>query len=683
MIGKILVMCILLLPIAGAIIAYIIGTKSKKGRDIFNILLTGLEFLLVIILSRYIGHEGISIVVPDVMAEGLYLKIDAFRYIFVWLTSFIWFITTIYTTQYLIKYKNRNRYYFFYLITLSATIGVFISADMLNLFTFFEVMSLTSYVLIIHDEDKYAHEAGATYIAMAIIGGLILLMGLFLMYDYTGTLHIDELYYKMHELGSIKYTIAFLILTGFAVKAGMFPLHVWIPESYSAAPAPASAILSSILSKTGIFGIIIVSSFIMRGDYIISSTIFIFGLITMFIGGLLAIFQRHMKRVFAYSSMSQIGYMLVGIGLVGLLGDHSIQAVYGTLLHAINHSLIKALLFLCAGIIYMKTNEMSINFIRGYGQNKLLLKLLVLIGVLAITGMPGFSGFISKTFLHEALAQGHHLYNNTLFAIAEVMFAISSSFTVAYMLKIFITVFVEKNDKFEKDTKSYMTKTAALPITLLGLVIMVIGIKPQIVFPWISESLVLFNVEESIHPQLFTIYNIKTALAPIILGTLIYVFIIRGLLKKRSEGIYINPIPDWMNIEKSIYIPIIKGLYHIGITISHIMDIAIIKTADLVMFAFKKIGQIDIAKIKTADFVIATLKKNDQISMKTPLHGSTILTNIEDKKEDLAEIAHIKTQNLESALANMRYKLNSIVYGVFIFAISIVIILLMMMFDIF
>ncbi|QEK13418.1 hypothetical protein FQB35_14740 [Crassaminicella thermophila] len=265
---------ILILPGISSFIGWMIGKKSEKNRDVFNVIMTSIEFLVVILLYRRILQGPIEIFIPDIMGIGLYLKLDSFRYIFVFITTFIWSLATMYSTQYLIKYKNRNRYYAFFMLTLTSTVGIFLSENILNLFTFFEIMSFTSYALIIHDEDKYAHEAGKSYIAMAIGAGLVLLMGLFLLYDYTATLNISQIAEKMRSLGNIKYLISALIMIGFGAKASMFPLHVWLPKAHPAAPTPASAILSGILIKTGIFGIIITVGIMMEWDLILS-TVFI------------------------------------------------------------------------------------------------------------------------------------------------------------------------------------------------------------------------------------------------------------------------------------------------------------------------------------------------------------------------------------------------------------------------
>ena len=184
---------ILLFPFISSFIGYAIGRKNEKYRDVFNTIMTAMVLLVTTMLYKYVAIHPVELSVPYIMGTGLHLKLDMFRYVFVWLTAMIWFLTTLYSTQYLMSHKNRNRYYLFFMLTLASTIGIFISENFLNLFTFFEIMSFTSYALIINDEDDYSHEAGNTYIIMAVTGGLILLMGLFLLYNYTQTLDISEL----------------------------------------------------------------------------------------------------------------------------------------------------------------------------------------------------------------------------------------------------------------------------------------------------------------------------------------------------------------------------------------------------------------------------------------------------------------------------------------------------------
>ncbi|KYH28682.1 MULTISPECIES: complex I subunit 5 family protein [Clostridium] len=648
--GKCLLWFIIIFPLIGCFIGYILGRRNEKYRDTFNIIMTGITFIAVMLLYRYVKIGVVEVSVPNVMGTGLHLKIDVFRYIFVWLASMVWFLTTIYSTQYLISYKNRNRYYLFFMLTLWSTIGIFISENILNLFTFFEIMSLTSYALVIHDEDDYSHEAGDTYIVMAVSGGLILLMGLFLLYDYTKTLSITELQVACQSLGNIKYLISTLIIIGFGVKAGMVPLHVWLPKAHPAAPAPASAILSGILLKTGIFGIIITME-IMGGDFIIALVILVLGFINMFLGGLLAMFQRNIKRILAYSSMSQIGYILIGIGLMGILKEHRAIAVYGTLYHIINHAIFKVLLFMLAGTIYMVLHELSINEIGGFGKNKKVLKILFFIGLCAIIGMPGFNGFASKNLLHEALSEAHHIYGGNIFILAEVIFTLSSAFTTAYLLKIFIAVFVEESINDFRTVKGRITTKAIIPMMILAGMVLYIGLKPDKIINVISGTMGTFNVKDVPKVHFYSFHNIKTSILTIFYGVIVYIGFVRGCLRKGmgKDWFYENIALGWFNLERDLYRPVMRQVFNAASVILRIIDESIIKSAAFIGNGFKALGKVEVA-YDNAVLKVKNISKERFVTDKkgtAPMDES--LFNIKDMVNIIGNI------------------FNSITYSIFIF----------------
>jgi hydrogenase-4 component B len=678
MFGRFLLLFILIFPMAGSLAGWLIGRKHEQARNYFAIVLNMIEFAAVCLLSLYIKNGPIYVVIPDIMGEGLYLKLDAFRYIFVFLTSFIWLLVTYYSTLYIIKYKNRNRYFAFFMLTLSSTIGTFISQDLLNLFTFFELMSFSSYLLVIHDEDNYAHKAGASYFAAAIIGGMFLLMGLFLLYDYTGTLNIDMLPARVEQIGVIRYVIAALMLVGFGVKAGMAPLHVWLPEAYAAAPSSASAILSGVLSKTGVFGILLVSVVIMKGDFYISSALLIMGFATMLTGGLLAVFQKHIKRILAFSSMGQIGYIIVGIGLIGLLKEHGAIAVYGTLLHIINHSLLKVLLFLSVGIIYLTLHEMNINLIRGFGRNKQLLKLVFFIGLLGITGVPGFNGFTGKSLLHEALVEAQHLYNSRLLLWAEIVFIASSALTVVYMLKIFVTVFVENNTDYYGQYKKHMNTRGLIPPIILSLCVVLMGFMPESVLGRITKSLVyLTGHEGAFEFNLYTVQNIYSSAMTLIIGVGAFVLVLRRFFRRQVEGqwVYFNPIPDNFNLEEILYIPLGKMLYWSGLAVFSIIDSAVLKPTLWISAAVKHISKIKIRN-NYGNCIGVFLQKCAPIKSASIVELPAVeLPEIKLPAVELPTSDNNIRENLRVVFEHLRYRFNSIIYGVFIFAIVLVIIM--------
>lgn len=601
---EIALLLLVLIPAFGALIGSVIGRDNERDRDVFNMAITGLELLVVTLMFPMVQASTIHYIVPDVMGTGMYLKLDMLRYIFVWFTAAVWFLTTLYSTQYLIRYENRNRYYMFYMLTLSATVGLFLSENLLNLFTFFEIMSLTSYILVIHDEDRFAHRAGVSYLSMAIAGGLVMLLGIFLIYDYTGTLNISEAGLLMSNLGSVRHWIAAFMIIGFGVKAAMFPLHVWLPKAHPAAPTPASAILSGILIKTGLFGILMTVHVLLGADLIIGYVLMTLAMINMILGGVLALFQRNIKRILAYSSMSQAGYILFGIGLASLGGDIKELALTGTLMHMLNHAFFKVLLFMGAGIIYMILHELSINIIRGFGRKKYVLKFVFFIGLLGLSGIPGTNGYVSKTILHEALVEAAHLYHTPYFIIAEVVFYAASAMTVAYMLKIFITVFIEKNPEYTGQYKDAIRKRALFPMGLISGCILILGLFPEPILHIVQTALNTFDISAHHMPHVFVSEAFKSAALSTGLGVTLYIMFVRRYLYRRmgQKRIYINPTTHWFQLEENLYVPVIRRLYAVGFFVFHIIDRWVYNLADQAQIVVRGIANADITRVFTLDF---------------------------------------------------------------------------------
>ncbi len=236
-----LLLCItVFFPMVSAIVGYLIGRKNKSMRNYFADAVTGLEFVLFFILLLQIILKGghIDMEIPQICGLGLHFMLDGFRALYGTIAAFMWFMSTLFSEEYLAHYRNRNRYYLFLLITLGATEGVFLSADFYTTFIFFEIMSFTSYVWVAQDEKKEALRAAGTYLAVAVIGGLVMLMGIFLLYNLTGTLMFEELSGLSENLiynGNLSsekaekrlWAAGVCMLFGFGAKAGAFPLHIW------------------------------------------------------------------------------------------------------------------------------------------------------------------------------------------------------------------------------------------------------------------------------------------------------------------------------------------------------------------------------------------------------------------------------------------------------------------------
>ena len=516
------------------------------------------------------------------MIGALQFATDGFRVVYALLATLLWVMTLLFSKQYFYRHRHLTRYFVFYFVTFAAVLGVFFAADLLTLFLFFEMMSFTSYVWVAQEETDAALRASKTYLAVAVIGGLSMLMGIFMLDHALGTLTISELReaaaaFLAGQGGNYGnrqtylYVTAALLAVGFGGKAGIFPLHIWLPKAHPAAPAPASALLSGMLTKCGIFGMLLVNCHLLFADAAWGKVILILGTITMVLGAVSALFSVDIKRTLACSSVSQIGFITLGIGMIGIMGGHGI-ALQGTVFHMVNHTLLKLVLFLAAGVVYMNTHSLDLNKVRGYGRKHPFLGVAVAFGGLGLAGVPGFNGYISKTLLHESLVEHmHHLEAEGMhaeigmFKTVEVLFLIAGGLTLAYMLKLFIAIFVEKGEGEEKEKKSSMTVLSGIAVCGSAVLLPVLGLTPDVIFARIGHTAeaflcpvdVLSGEAHAIHWLSFE--NLKGAAISVAIGIAVYVLVVRGLLMKKENGrrVYVNRIPKWLDLEESVYRPVV------------------------------------------------------------------------------------------------------------------------------
>ncbi len=499
---------------------------------------------------------------------GLAFKLDGFRLLYSAIATLMWVCSMIFSVEYMAHYKNKLRYYAFSAVTYFATVGVFLSSDLYTTFVFFEIMSLASYVWVIQDERKESLRAGDTYLAIAVIGGLVMLMGIFMIYVQTGTTDLTALSFDGSRMQFIAGT---LMLFGFAAKAGGFPLHIWLPKAHPVAPAPASALLSGILTKAGVFGILLLSCYLFWGNEKWGTLILTIGVITMFLGALLALFSVDLKRTLACSSVSQIGFILTGTGVYDLLKEHNALAAGGVLMHMVNHSMIKLLLFMAAGVVYMNLHELDLNQIRGFGRKKPLLKIQFLMGALGIGGIPLFNGYVSKTLIHESIVEYKELleegvlmpflYGKGLITLIEWIFIISGGITIAYMTKLFVVLFVEKNSDEERqkrfdEKKHYMSVASAVVLSIPALFMILAGMFPHFIpesFIRLSTGFLRSQALENF--RYFSLTNLTGGFYSIAIGAVLYLFVVRKCLMK--DGEYVNRWPKYLDLEEYVYRPLL------------------------------------------------------------------------------------------------------------------------------
>ena len=596
-------------PFIGAAAAAAIGKWNEKAGEYAALFLTAAVLGLTLVLARTAGSgtlypeagvffpgEGTAaevsaagqfLVIPGILSgSGLTLCVTGFRAVYAVITAIMWVGTTMFSPEYFAHEKeNLGRYKFFVLFTLGAVEGVMLSADLMTAFVFFEVLSFTSFTWVIHEETPAAIRAGYTYLFVAVIGGLLLFMGLVLLQHTAGTLSFEELSAALRGNGASADSLAqpqvlaagILILLGFGAKAGMFPLHIWLPKAHPAAPSPASALLSGILTKVGVYGILMTALYVLAGDYRFGLIVLAAGLITMLLGAVLALFSVNLKRTLACSSMSQIGFILTGIAvtvLMGAVGEEEavMTALTGTVQHMINHSLLKLTLFMCAGVVVMNLHKLTLDDIRGWGRNKLPLKIAFALGGLGISGVPLFNGYISKTLLHEGIVEAIHVMKEVqhsglstidavtagnianLLQAGEWIFLFSGGLTFAYMLKLFICVFVEKNRYEDVQERFDSSRRCMNPISTAAIVgsslfMVILGMPP------VTKRLLSFATGSShiMEFAAFTPENLKGSAISLAIGAAVYLGVVRRLLYK--EDSYINRWPDRLDLEEGLYRP--------------------------------------------------------------------------------------------------------------------------------
>ena len=335
-----LILGLIFIPMLCGPVAYVLGRKKEKALEPFAMVVTATELLgSLCLLSGFCKGGSLS----GIFSVSLHFTTGHFHCAYGCIGAFMWTLTTFFAREYFEKEREHiGRYWMFLLITLGATQGVMLSADFMTAFVFFEILSFTSFTWVIHEETKEAVTAAYTYLFIAVFGGMVLFMGLALLQRAAGTLLFEELPAAVGAFPHPGMVLAagFCILLGFGAKAGMFPLHIWLPMAHPVAPSPASALLSGILTKVGIYGILMTALYVTGGSRVFGTVVMLLGVITMLMGALMALVSVNLKRTLACSSMSQIGFILTGVAMMVLLGADGRQeeagmAFRGLALHTI------------------------------------------------------------------------------------------------------------------------------------------------------------------------------------------------------------------------------------------------------------------------------------------------------------------------------------------------------------
>jgi hydrogenase-4 component B len=423
-------------------------------------------------------------------------RLDGLAAFMVLVISLLVIVTAIYSFSYLTEYEDKGARYMglFMNLFIGSMVGLVSVDNALYFLVFFEMMSLASYFLVITEQDDEAVDAGLLYFLIAHGGSVLIMIAFFILYRYTGSMDFDA--FRQANLPAPAASTVFLLaFFGFGAKAGMIPLHGWLPRAHPAAPSHASALMSGVMVKIGIFGIIKVGIDILGATSAWWGVVVLaFGAVSAVLGVLYALAEHDIKRLLAYHTVENIGIILmgVGVGMIGIATGHPVMAAIGLLgglYHLLNHAVFKGLLFLGAGAVMYRVHSKDMELMGGLAKTMPLTAITFLIGTMAISALPPLNGFVSEWFTYQALfslSQDGSTLLHLAGPIAIVMLAITGALAALCFVKVYGVSFCGA-PRSEKAAQAKEVPTSmVIAMITLALLCIILGLAAPLIAPIIS-----------------------------------------------------------------------------------------------------------------------------------------------------------------------------------------------------
>lgn len=448
----------------------------------------GLILTLVSLLPAFLtsGRDLTLFTLSDNVEIALH--VDGIGICFCVLMAFVWTAAGFYSFDYMAHEGHEKRFYCLYLLTLGVLMGLCMSGSLVTFYMFYEAMTLLTMPLVMHSGSKEAVAAGIKYLIYSVVGASLVLLGIFAIAPYAQSLSfapggaLDMAKVAGHE--GFVLAIGGVMLLGFGAKAGLYPLHGWLPTAHPAAPSPASAVLSGVITKAGVLGLLrVIYCFLgaqnLRGTWV-QTVLMALSLLTVFIGSLLAYREHHLKKRLAWSTVSQVSYVVFGLSTLHPLG------LLGAMLHVVCHSLVKDVLFMGAGAVILKTGETQVDALRGIGKRMPVTMWCFAIGSLGLIGIPPCLGFFSKW----ELAQGSLAMTGVaswLNWFGPVVL-LSALLTAGYLMPIVLRGFFPGKDA-QVGEKCEASASMLIPMLVLTVLSVALGMFPSLLTDLLSPIL--------------------------------------------------------------------------------------------------------------------------------------------------------------------------------------------------
>lgn len=465
------------LPLISGFVLFLLATAGHKWQEgitkKLSVAVMGIVLLTAVFHGINLYEKSPAVTIWKLKEDiPILLNLDDLGTVFSTLVVFIWILVTLYTFSYMKGDKKGVRFLGCHLMTFGMLMGITSAGNLVTMYLFYEGMTLATIGYVIHAQTKEAIAAGYKYVFYSIAGAFLGLIGFFYIYQLTPSIaftlggNFTHTAIAGHEM-TLQLAVLGMII-GFGSKAGMFPLHGWLSTAHPVAPAPASAILSGVNTKMGVIAILRVVYYIAGADFLRKSfvqyIVIILALLTIFMGSMLAYKEKIMKRRLAYSTVSQVSYILFGIMLLQPAG------LIGALLHVIYHSVIKNNLFLCAGAVIHETGTTRVEGYRGIGKRMPVTMVCFTLASLALVGIPPFSGFVSKWKLGTgALFSGIRVAK----IAGPVVLLVSALLTAGYLLTVSVHAFYDRPEKEERVKEDWKM---VIPMVILAALALLLGI---------------------------------------------------------------------------------------------------------------------------------------------------------------------------------------------------------------
>ena len=409
---------------------------------------------------------------------------DGLSKLFCTLVSFVWLVVGVYSFRYFKGTDNKVNFYGFYVIALGVLQGVGLAGNLVSFYLFYEWMTLMTVPLVFHIRSTSAVRASRKYLFYSVAGASMALAGIFLLAGNGVDLSFTATGLAADVNKGQVLVAALLLILGFGTKAGMFPMHGWLPTAHPVAPAPASAVLSGVITKAGVLGIIrsvycVIGIEFLAGTYV--QILFLcLSLLTVFMGSMLAYKEKVLKKRLAYSTVSQVSYVVFGLALRTPAG------LVAGLLHMVFHSVIKNGLFLFAGMVIHETGEERVEELKGLGRQMPITFWCFTIASLALVGIPPTSGFVSKWYLAtEALKAPVGAFSY----VGPAILLVSALLTAGYLLSITADGFFPGRSFVEQEPKvKELFWSMLIPMLVFAVASVVLGMCSEPLVTWVTEA---------------------------------------------------------------------------------------------------------------------------------------------------------------------------------------------------